>query len=132
MKPPVDSIRVGRRGREQLTKLRRATAIENYNILCRWAICASLREPSAPPPVKGDLDGGVEMSWKVFAGEHSGVYIALLAMRRADDLKRGNKWDEAEHFRRHLHRGLNFLDAKLESFEGHELLSALALGKRGS
>lgn len=128
MKPPVDTIRIARRGREQLIKLKRITSIEHWNVFCRWAVCASLREPSSPPPVKSELDGGVEMSWRVFAGEHSEIYAALLALRRAEELKRGNRWDDAEHFRRHLHRGLGFLDAKLEAVDGDDLLPSLVLG----
>jgi len=129
MKPPVDTVRIALRGREQLTKLRRATGIEHWNVMCRWALCASLREASSPPPVKGELEGGVEMTWKVFAGEQSDLYSALMILRRTEELRRGNRWDEAEHFRRHLHRGLSFLDAKLENVAGHELLVTLASGK---
>lgn len=130
MKPPVENVRVGRRGREQLIKLRRAAGIENWNVWCRWAICASLREAAVPPPVEGEVDGGIEISWKVFGGEHADVYAALVTWRWRKDTAKGPAMDAAEHFRRHLHRGLNFLDAKLEAHEGRDLLPALALARK--
>lgn len=131
MKPPVENVRVGRRGRDQLIKLRRAAGIEQWNIWCRWALCASLREAAVPPPVEGESDGGVEIPWRVFAGEYSDVYVAMLGVRWRRDVAKAPGLDPAEHFRRHLHRGLSALEAKLELHdEGRDMLPSLALGKR--
>src|SRR5262245_45876871 len=66
MKAPVDPVRVSARGREQLIKLKRQTGIEHWNVLCRWALCCSLREPSVPPRESLKTEGGVEIAWKVF------------------------------------------------------------------
>lgn len=125
MKPPVESIRVSRRGRDQLIKIRRATGIENWNVICRWAFCASLREPSVPPQVDKEGDNPVELTWRIFAGEHSDVLIAAHIIRRELDKKHGDKTEPAENFRRHLYRGLNFLDARLELVEGEDLIASL-------
>lgn len=125
MKPPVEGIRIGRRGRDQLMKLRKAAGIENWNVWCRWALCASLREPAVPPTVEADSETGIDLSWKTFAGEHSDVYAALLLMRWRKDTAKGVPMEQAEYFRRHIHRGINFLDAKLETCEGYELLPLL-------
>lgn len=125
MKPPVETIRVSRRGRDQLIKIRRATGIENWNVICRWAFCASLREPSVPPQVDKEGDNPVELTWRIFAGESSDVLIAAHLMRHSADRKHGDKTEAAENFRRHLYRGLNFLDARLELVEGEDLLASL-------
>src|SRR6266568_4616036 len=69
MKPPIETLRISRQGRDQLIKLKRLTGIEHYNILCRWAFCASLREETPPHEVPHGGEGGVDMHWKVFAGE---------------------------------------------------------------
>lgn len=125
MKPPVENVRVSRRGRDQLIKIRRVTGIENWNVICRWAFCASLREPSVPPVVDKEGEAAVELSWRTFAGEHSDVFAAAHLLRFRADKKSGDKTDISESFRRHLYRGLNFLDARLEVVDGHDLIASL-------
>lgn len=83
-----------------------------------------------PPPVEGEVEGGIELPWKIFAGEQTEVYAALVAMRWRDDMAKAPGMELGEYFRRHLHRGLNFLDAKLEVHEGQDLLPALVLARK--
>jgi DNA sulfur modification protein DndE len=109
MKIPLETIRIGQQGKEQLLKLRRGTGIEHWNILCRWAFCASLREKAVPPAFQQKMDGGVEMSWKVFAGELSEVYASLCWLRAQQDGFPRSHEGVANCFRAHLHRGLTFL-----------------------
>jgi DNA sulfur modification protein DndE len=128
MKPPVETVRVSRRGRDQLVKIRRVTGIENWNVICRWAICASMREPSVPPVVDKEGDNAVELTWRTFAGDYSEVLVAAHLMRFESDKKHGDKSEVSENFRRHLYRGLNFLDARLEIVDGRDLITSL-IGK---
>lgn len=105
----IDHIRVSMQAREQLIRLKRYTGIEHWNVLCRWAFCRSLSEPTPPPPAKIPADSNVEMSWKVFGGRHSDLYMALL---KARCLKDGLGVDEeslSQQFRLHLHRGIAYL-----------------------
>ena len=108
MKPPADPVRISTLGREQLIKLKRQTGIANWNILCRWALCCSLREKSTPPRAIAGGDAGVEIAWKVFAGEHAETYTALVYNRAASD-----GFTESDGLsnclRAHLHRGLGYL-----------------------
>jgi len=110
MRPPVETVRVGKQARDQLMKLRRQTGIEHWNVLCRLAFCASVREKTPPIDVSSQkLDGGVEMTWKVFAGEQSDIYAAL-CWQRVDKDGFSNSSDGASNcLRAHLHRGLAFL-----------------------
>lgn len=64
----IDYIRLSQQGKDQLIKLKRYTGIEHWNVLCRWAFCLSLSEPSVPPNAKIPADSNVEMTWKVFGG----------------------------------------------------------------
>jgi len=48
MEPPIDRIRLSQTAKDQLTKLKRITKIDQWNILCRWAFVA-LAEPTIPP-----------------------------------------------------------------------------------
>jgi DNA sulfur modification protein DndE len=109
MKHPAETVRISQQGKDQLLKLRRQTGIEHWNVLCRWAFCASLRESRAPAEYMEKLDGGVEMTWKVFAGEQSDIYAALTLMRARQDDFPDTPDGVAACLRAHLHRGLGYL-----------------------
>lgn len=74
----LETIRISQRGKDQLAWLKRWTKIKTWNVVCRWAFCASLAETSAPPSARIPSDSSVEMSWRTFAGEFGDVYMALL------------------------------------------------------
>ena len=38
--------------KEQLIRLKTRTGIPQWNILCRWAFCLSLAEPTPPTPIE--------------------------------------------------------------------------------
>src|SRR4051812_35514599 len=85
---PLDHIKVSSKARDQLIKLKRSTGIQHWNILCRWAFCVSLAEPTVPSSVKIPNDSSLEMSWRVFGGPYHELYLALLKQRcHADGLE---------------------------------------------
>lgn len=105
----IEHIRLSQSARDQLVTLKRRTGIAHWNVICRWALCRSLAEPAPPPTIKLTLDSNVEMTWKVFAGDHGDVLWALLRYRCHVD---GLPLDEetlAHQFRLHLHRGIGYL-----------------------
>jgi DNA sulfur modification protein DndE len=115
MKPPVDTIRISKQGRDQLIKVRRQTGIEHWNTLCRWGLILSLREPTPPPIPRQKLDGGVEMTWKVFAGDEADLLNSLIRLRaEKDDIGRDGD-APARCLRAHLHRGLAYLASGRET-----------------
>ena len=61
------------------------TGIQNWNVLCRWALCWSLAEPSVPGGVDPLSDSNVEMDWSTFAGEYSEIYEAIIRQRCIND-----------------------------------------------
>ncbi len=108
MKPPVETVRVSQRGREILIKLKRNTGLDQWNVLCRWALCASLMRDSKPPKIKGIEESNIEMGWKTFAGGMSENLIALVRLRAESqgvDFK--SETAMAEYFRAHLERGIS-------------------------
>lgn len=108
---PVETVRLSQKAKDSLSQLKRTTKIENWNILCRWAFCLSLKEPSVPPDMHHPTDSNVEMSWRVFAGELGQVYWALLEQRCARDGQELTEQNLALQFRLHLHRGISYLAA---------------------
>ena len=115
MKPPVETVRISKQGRDQLIKIRRQTGIENWNIICRWALCVSLREPTPPTVPRERLDGGVEMTWKVFAGEESDVLAALMLVRAEKEGFLANSDGVSKCLRAHVNRGLSYLSSGQET-----------------
>lgn len=112
MKPPVETVRVSQQGRDQLIKLKRITGIENWNSLCRIAMCASLAEKTPPPQLESaNFEGGVEMSWKVFSGDHSEILSYCMHIRAVRDGLEATADGLAATVRNHLHRGLGYLVA---------------------
>ena len=109
MKAPVETVRINSKGRDQLIKLKRQTGIDQWNIICRWALCVSLREPSTPPPNPIGPEQGVEISWRVFSGENSELYSAMIYMRCLQDGLETSPEELSHCIRDHIHRGLGFL-----------------------
>jgi len=105
----IDSIKLSEKAKTQLVTLKRRTGIQHWNVLCRWAFCLSIREPSKPPSETISADSNVEMSWKVFGGPQSDVYLAILKQRAHKDGVALNDKNILEYFRLHLHRGISYL-----------------------
>jgi DNA sulfur modification protein DndE len=105
----IEHIRLSQTARDQLITLKRRTGIAHWNVLCRWAFCRSLAEPATPPSVKLNLDSNVEMSWRVFAGDHGDLYWALLKFRSHADGLGIDDETLFNQFRLHLHRGIGYL-----------------------
>ena len=109
MKNPIEHVRVSQQARDQLIKLKRLTGIEHWNVLCRWAFCVSLSEPTTPPKLKIPADSSVEMSWRVFGGTYQEIFLALLKERCLQDGLPCNDETWTTQFRLHLHRGIGYL-----------------------
>ena len=107
----LESIRLGKRAKNQLVSLKRKTGISNWNILCRWAFVLSIAEPSRPRRVTESLDEGVEMTWRTFGGEYTEIYEALLTKRCIDDGVPLSPTDMSQQFRFHVYRGIGYLAA---------------------
>ncbi len=109
MEPPVKQIKLSQSAKDQLVKLKRYTKIDQWNILCRWAFCRSLAEPSIPSPIPIPLDSNVEMTWQVFGGEMADIFTIALKQRCQQDGLGTDPETLATQFRLHLHRGIGYL-----------------------
>lgn len=107
----VKQVRLSQQAKEQLIRLKGRTGIQNWNVLCRWALCVSLREPSVPSDMDIPADSNVEMTWDVFAGEYGEIYAALMVQRCKSDGLGVDPEVVARQFRLHLHRGISYLAA---------------------
>lgn len=105
---PIENIRLSQTARDQLIRLKRHTGIANWNVLCRWAYCLSLAEPTPPRRLKPAADSSVEMTWRTFGGDLDEVYRGL-ALERAHHEGLSDELSDGELFRLHLHRGIGYL-----------------------
>jgi len=111
----IETIKLSEKERTQLITLKKKTKIENWNVLCRWALCMSLAEKSIPPHEELASDSSVEMTWKTFTGAgNEEVYLALLRERAHLDQIDITE-NELGFFRIHLNRGISFLNSKISN-----------------
>jgi DNA sulfur modification protein DndE len=128
LEPPVNSIKLSQTAKDQLTKLKRSTKIEQWNILCRWAFFRSLAEAAPPSIIPIPADSNLEMTWKVFGGELADISILALKQRCHQDGLEITPENLAQQFRLHLHRGIGYLsgDPSLRKIE--DLVGLVKLG----
>lgn len=128
MQAPVDRIKLSQSAKDQLIKLKRVTKISQWNVLCRWALCRSLAEPSIPSPVPIPADSNVEMTWQIFGGSIADQLLIALKQRCHNDGLGTDSETLATQLRLHLHRGIGYLagDPNIKSIDD---LCQLALSK---
>lgn len=105
----IETVRVDERGKSQLITLKRRTGLKNWNVLCRWAVCVSLAEPTPPVAQDAGEPSNVEMTWQTFAGRNGDLFSALIAARCEADGLTVDRDTLSEQFRLHLQRGLTYL-----------------------
>lgn len=106
----IRQIKLSNQSKEKLSRLKGKTGIQNWNTLCRWALCFSLSEDTVPTDFELAADSNVEMTWHTFTGDtNHEIYAALI---RARCIKDGLPTDDetlAKHFKLHLNRGIAYL-----------------------
>ena len=105
----VKQIKLPNQAKDKLSRLKGKTEIQNWNTLCRWAVCFSLSEDSIPTDFELPADSNVEMSWHTFAGENHEIYDALIRARCLKDGLPTNEETLAKYFKLHLNRGISYL-----------------------
>lgn len=118
MSPEITVLRVSQQAKEQMIKLKRVTGIKQWNVLCRWALCVSLADPSPPLVREVIADSNVEMSWRTLVGGHDSTFAGLIKHRQRQDGFASTQQTLVVH----VHRGLGHLagglsrDGRIEDF----------------
>jgi len=108
MKPPVTTVKVSTKGKDTLIKIKRNTGLEQWNEICRIALCASLANHTSPAPREKLPDSNIEMDWKTFAGHYHDELAALVKYKaNIDGIDYDNKEKMNSYFRLHIERGIN-------------------------
>ncbi|MDW4909422.1 DNA sulfur modification protein DndE [Streptomyces sp. ADMS] len=105
----LDHIRLSQPAKSQLIKLKGATGIKTWNVLCRWALAFSLQDPSTPLVREITTDSNIQLDWKTFAGPYGDIYLALLKARCLRDGEEPTEEVVSRTLTIHLHRGIGYL-----------------------
>lgn len=105
----IKQIRLSNVAKDKLARLKGRTGIQNWNTLCRWAFCYSLKEGSIPTDIEIDSDSNVEMSWFTFAGENHELYEALIKEWCLENNLPLDEKTLSKYFKLHLERGIGYL-----------------------
>ena len=111
----IETVYLSQKNKDQLIKIKRATGIQNWNILCRWAFCLSLADKTLPSNIPDKNGHAIEISWKVFGGNDHAIYLALLVFRCKKENSLINKEILTNQLHLHLNRGIRSLTEKLRN-----------------
>ena len=105
----IKQITLPNQSKDKLSRLKGRTGIQQWNILCRWALCFSLSEKTIPSDFELPADSNVEMSWHTFAGDNHEIYDTLIRSRCIEDGLPTDEETLAKYFKLHLNRGIAYL-----------------------
>ena len=108
----IKNFKLSQPEKERLIRIKAKTGIQNWNTICRWALCWSLAEPTPASGVDPLSDSNVEMDWSTFAGEYSEIYEAIIRQRCINDGLGDDEKTLIKYFRLHLNRGINHYSAR--------------------
>ena len=120
-------IQLSQQEKDKLIRLKGKVNIKNWNVLCRWALCVSLADPSVPFGPDIPSDSNIEMSWQTFGGDHQEIYDAIFRQRCLMDDIEDKPEAIAKYFRLHLNRGINHLASKNGPHNAQELLALICM-----
>lgn len=124
----VKHLTLSNQAKDQLARLKAKTGIDQWNVLCRWALCLSLKEPAPPADVAIPADSNVTIDWHTLLGEYHELYQALLRQRCMNDGVGNDPAVLAKYFRLHVHRGISYLAATNFIRSGADLLRLVTRG----
>ena len=121
----IRQIKLSQKERDKLIRIKAKTGLEAWNVICRWALCVSIADPTIPFGPDVPSDSNVEMSWGTFGGEYQELYDAIFRERCKTDGIENDPIQIAKYFRLHLQRGINSLAAKTGPKNVTEMLNLI-------
>jgi DNA sulfur modification protein DndE len=114
----IDLLRTSANVRNSLTRIKTITGIPNWNIICRWALCLSLKQTSLPREVDEKLDG-IEIDFDILVGKNKSIYTQLLINNLILHKVEIDKKNLTKYLYAHVNRGVNIIYTnKLKDISG--------------
>ena len=104
----IDLLRTSANVRNSLTRIKTITGIPNWNIICRWAFCLSLKQTSLPREVDEKLDG-IEIDYDILVGKNKSIYTQLLINNLISHKVEIDKKNLTKYLYAHVNRGVNII-----------------------
>lgn len=76
MKAPIDAVRLSASEKDLLSRIKRRTSVESWNVLCRWALAVGLSSNLKHLTRSQEKRDAVEIRWDTFAGRWADVISA--------------------------------------------------------
>ena len=113
-----DQLRTSTSLKGLLTRIKGITSIQNWNVLCRWGFCFSIKQSTLPRVVDEKLDG-VEIDYDVLVGKNKIIYTQLLINNLRKNNIEINKENLTKYLYAHVNRGINIIyNFKLKGISG--------------
>ena len=114
----IDQLRTSASIKNLLTRIKGITSIQNWNVLCRWGFCFSIKQSTLPRMVYEKLDG-VEIDYDVLVGKNKIIYTQLLINNLRKNNIEINKENLTKYLYAHVNRGINIIyNFKLKGISG--------------
>ena len=114
----IDQLRTSTSLKNLLTRIKGITSIQNWNVLCRWGFCFSIKQSTLPRMVDEKLDG-VEIDYDVLVGKNKIIYTQLLINNLRKNNIETNKENLTKYLYAHVNRGINIIyNFKLKGISG--------------
>ena len=114
----IDQLRTSTSIKNLLTRIKGITSIQNWNVLCRWGFCFSIKQSTLPRMVDEKLDG-VEIDYDVLVGKNKIIYTQLLINNLRKNNIEINKENLTKYLYAHVNRGINIIyNFKLKGISG--------------
>ena len=114
----IDLLRTSANVRNSLTRIKTITGIPNWNIICRWALCLSLKQTSLPREVDEKLDG-IEIDFDTLVGKNKSIYTQLLINNLISHKVEIDRKNLTKYLYAHVNRGVNIMYTnKLKDISG--------------
>ena len=104
----IDQLRTSASLKNLLTRIKGITSIQNWNVLCRWGFCLSIKQSSVPRIVDEKLDG-IEIDYDTLVGKNKTIYTQLLINNLRKNNIEINKENLTKYLYAHVNRGVNIL-----------------------
>ena len=104
----IDIVKTTLNTKGILGRIKAKTGIQNWNTICRWGFCHSLKQNTLPRLIDEKFDG-VEMTYETFSGKYSDIYLALLINNLKAHNIPINSTNLNRYLRAHVNRGVNIL-----------------------
>ena len=104
----IEQLRTSSTVKNLLTRIKGITSIQNWNVLCRWGFCLSIKQSSAPRMVDEKLDG-IEIDYSTLVGKNEKIYTQLLINNLRHHNIEVNKANHINYLYAHVNRGINII-----------------------